>query len=69
MCKSVYIAATSQNDGKTTVSIGLLSRLLEQYQSVGFIKPVGQQCIDINNNKVDKDRSTGIIIIILPRCP
>lgn len=53
---SVFIAATGQNVGKTTVCLGILAGLLKRYHSVGFIKPVGQQHVTVDGNvKVDKD--------------
>lgn len=53
---SVFIAATGQHVGKTTVCLGILAGLLKRFHSVGFIKPVGQQHVTIDSNiKVDKD--------------
>lgn len=54
--KSIFIAATGQNVGKTTLCLGILSGLLKRYSSVGFIKPVGQQHVKISDTlRVDKD--------------
>jgi BioD-like phosphotransacetylase family protein len=55
MAKKVYVAATRQNQGKTVVSLGLLSAFLKRYDRVGYIKPVGQQYSIIDNEQVDKD--------------
>jgi len=44
----VFIAATRQNDGKTTTSLGLLSALQKRLQKVGYIKPVGQRFVQID---------------------
>ncbi len=55
MSKNLYIAATGQSDGKTTTSIGLYSYLEKHHQKVGFIKPVGQQYVLVNDRQVDKD--------------
>lgn len=53
---SVFIAATGQNVGKTTLCLGIISGLKKRYSSVGFIKPVGQQHVQIDaSTKVDKD--------------
>jgi dethiobiotin synthetase len=41
MAKKVYIAATSQNCGKTTMSVSLMHLARLKYERVGFIKPVG----------------------------
>jgi len=51
----VFIAATRQNDGKTTISLGLLNRLREFYPRVGYIKPVGQRYVEIAEGKIDED--------------
>ncbi|MFC1703872.1 phosphotransacetylase family protein [Candidatus Omnitrophota bacterium] len=53
--KRIFIAATSQNDGKTTVSLGLLFNLREQYKNIGFIKPIGQRYLEEQGVKVDED--------------
>src|SRR6185436_10785365 len=51
----VFIAATRQNDGKTTTSLGLLSALQGPYPRVGYIKPVGQRFVEIAEQKIDED--------------
>ncbi|NQU17865.1 MAG: AAA family ATPase [Candidatus Saganbacteria bacterium] len=53
--KKVFIAATRQNDGKTIVSLGLLASFKERFLEVGYIKPVGQQYLQIKEHKIDKD--------------
>ena len=53
--KKVFIAATRQNDGKTTVSLGLFNSLLNRDPSIQYMKPVGQQYKEIDGNKIDKD--------------
>lgn len=55
MKKHIYIAATSQHVGKTTTTLGLVGGLLTLGRNVGYCKPVGQQFLDINNLRVDKD--------------
>lgn len=56
MAKGIFIAATGQNVGKTTLCLGLLAALRKRFDNVGFLKPVGQQHVEINDNlKVDKD--------------
>lgn len=52
---NLYIAATRQNDGKTIVSLGLLSALRKKVKGVGYMKPVGQQYQIVNGKKIDKD--------------
>jgi BioD-like phosphotransacetylase family protein len=51
----VYIAATRQNEGKTTTSLGLLAALQQFYPRVGYIKPVGQRFVEIEEQKIDED--------------
>lgn len=53
--KRVFIAATHQNDGKTTVSLGLLAALRNRGLDVGFIKPVGQRYTEVDGQKIDED--------------
>jgi len=51
----VFIAATRQNDGKTTVSLGLIAALQQSFPRVGYIKPVGQRFVEIEEQKIDED--------------
>src|SRR5271167_451912 len=51
----VFIAATRQNDGKTTASLGLIAALQEHYPRIGYIKPVGQRFVEIEEQKIDED--------------
>jgi BioD-like phosphotransacetylase family protein len=51
----VFIAATRQNDGKTTTSLGLLAALQNRYGRIGYIKPVGQRFVEIEEQKIDED--------------
>ncbi len=51
----VFIAATRQNDGKTTTSLGLLSALQQHYPRIGYIKPVGQRFVQVEEEKIDED--------------
>lgn len=54
--RSIFIAATGQNVGKTTICLGIIAGLKRRFQNVGFIKPVGQQHVEVGGNlKVDKD--------------
>lgn len=53
--KRIFVAATRQNDGKTTTCLGLFSALREVSEKVGFIKPVGQRFIEVEGQKVDED--------------
>lgn len=51
----VFIAATRQNEGKTTVSLGLISALQKSFARVGYIKPVGQRFVEVEDEKIDED--------------
>ncbi|MCH1430681.1 MAG: AAA family ATPase [Chlamydiales bacterium] len=54
--KAIFIAATGQNVGKTTTCLGLLSGLKKRISKLGFIKPVGQRHLLVENDlAVDKD--------------
>jgi len=53
--KKIFIAATQQNDGKTTVSLGLIFNLKERFKDIGFIKPIGQRYLIEEGFKVDED--------------
>ena len=55
MAKKIFIAATQQNDGKTTVSLGLIAALKKHFQRIGFIKPIGQRYLVEQGYKVDED--------------
>jgi len=47
----VFIAATRQNDGKTTTSLGLLAAMQKCYPRIGYIKPVGQRFVKSKSKK------------------
>src|SRR5271170_5477982 len=51
----VFIAATRQNDGKTTTSLGLIAALRKYFPRIGYIKPVGQRFVEIEEQKIDED--------------
>ena len=51
----VFIAATRQNDGKTTASLGLIAALQKYFPRIGYIKPVGQRFVQIEEQKIDED--------------
>ena len=54
---NLYVAATRQNDGKTTTALGLFNAIKETFSGIGYIKPVGQQVKLIGKHKIDKDVS------------
>lgn len=55
MVKKLFIAATGQNVGKTTFSLGLIKALQQKKLKVGFIKPMGQRYVNYKGAKVDED--------------
>lgn len=56
MKNAIFIGATGQNVGKTTLCLGIIAALKKRFESVGFIKPVGQQHVKVSDgSKVDKD--------------
>jgi len=53
--RQVYLAATGQNRGKTTVALGLLDGFVRRGLRTGFIKPVGQRTIIEEGAPADED--------------
>jgi BioD-like phosphotransacetylase family protein len=51
----LFVAATRQNDGKTTVALGLIAALRKRVGRVGFIKPVGQRFVEVEGKQIDED--------------
>lgn len=55
MAGRLYLAATGQNRGKTTTSLGLLAGIRDRGLEVGFIKPVGQRYLVVDGTRADED--------------
>ena len=53
--KKLFIAATGQHCGKTTISLSLLHLARQRYGRIGYIKPLGPKCQEFNGIIVDKD--------------
>jgi BioD-like phosphotransacetylase family protein len=53
--KRIFLAATGQNRGKTTTSLGLLASIRERGLAVGFVKPVGQRYLVVDGTRADED--------------
>lgn len=54
--RGIFIGATGQNVGKTTLCLGIIALLKKRYRKIGFIKPVGQRHILVDSGApVDKD--------------
>lgn len=52
--RPIFVAATRQHVGKTTVSLALVSGLKKRFDKVGFIKPVGQQHVQVQSEDLDQ---------------
>jgi BioD-like phosphotransacetylase family protein len=55
MCKKIFIGATGQHCGKTTISLSLMHLAGRKYPRVGFIKPIGPKCILYKGLTMDMD--------------
>jgi phosphate acetyltransferase len=54
--RSIFVASTGQNIGKTTTCLGLVSGLRKRFERVAFMKPVGQEHVETDTGvHVDKD--------------
>ena len=51
----VFVAATGQNRGKTTASLGLTAAIIARGARIGFIKPVGQRYVVVEGTRADED--------------
>lgn len=58
MAHKIYISATDQNAGKTTISIALLHLARMAGMRIAFIKPIGPKPVDYGGGQVDKDALT-----------
>ncbi len=55
MARKVFVAATGQNCGKTTISLSLMHLARKKYKKVGFIKPLGPKLARYGDRDVDMD--------------
>ena len=53
--RRVFLAATGQNRGKTTTSLGMLAAIRDRGLSLGFLKPVGQRYLVVDGTRADED--------------
>ena len=51
----IFVAASQQNDGKTTVALGLFAAFRKRLGRIGFIKPVGQRFVEVEGQRIDED--------------
>ncbi len=64
--RQLYLAATGQNRGKTTASLGLLDGFQRRGFRTGFIKPVGQRTVIEDGQPADEDAVLMKAIFDLP---
>jgi BioD-like phosphotransacetylase family protein len=55
MCKKIFIGATAQHCGKTTISLSLMHLAAKRYRNVGFVKPIGPKCVEYRGVCMDID--------------
>jgi hypothetical protein len=56
MNRPIYVAATQQHVGKTTTCLSLISGLKKRFpQSIGYLKPVGQQHVPVYSESMGKE--------------
>jgi phosphate acetyltransferase len=55
MCKKIFIAATGQHCGKTTISLSIMHLARKKYARVGFIKPIGPKLFVLDGVQMDMD--------------
>ena len=53
--KNIFISSIYQNAGKTTVSLGLYKAFRDRNLKTAFMKPVGQEVVNIGGSNIDKD--------------
>ena len=53
--KPLYISATGQHVGKTTVTLGLFAEMQRRGIMPGYIKPVGQRWSEVDGVRADED--------------
>jgi hypothetical protein len=64
--RHLYLAATGQNRGKTTVSLGLVDGFRRRGLRTGFTKPVGQRTVIEDGQPADEDAVLMRILFGLP---
>ncbi|MBJ6798722.1 phosphotransacetylase family protein [Geomonas propionica] len=55
MARKIFVAASGQNIGKTTISVSLLHLAQKKYGRVGFMKPLGPKPTVLRGIPVDTD--------------
>ena len=55
--KKLYVTSTKQSDGKTMVTLGLMSAFSQRVKKVGFMKPIGLKELKVADYSIDQDAS------------
>lgn len=53
--RRIFLAATGQNRGKTTTSLGLAAAIAGRGLRLGFLKPIGQRYLVVDGTRADED--------------
>ena len=53
--KNIFLSSIHQDAGKTTISLGLYTVFKERKLKTAFMKPVGQQFVNVGDLNIDKD--------------
>ncbi|HEX2193721.1 MAG TPA: AAA family ATPase [Candidatus Limnocylindria bacterium] len=53
--RRIFLAATGQNRGKTTTSLGLAAAIAAEGHELGFLKPIGQRYVVVDGGRADED--------------
>lgn len=53
--RRVFLAATGQNRGKTTTSLGLAAAIAARGHRLAFLKPIGQRYVLVDGARADED--------------
>ena len=69
MAASIFVAGIGQHSGKTVVSLGLIAGLTRRGYRVHYMKPVGQQLVQMGPDLVDKDVALIHAVYDLPTPP
>ena len=64
--RQLYLAATGQNRGKTTASLGLVDGFIKRGYVTGFMKPVGQRTVMEEGTTADEDAVLMRTVFALP---
>ncbi len=55
MTKSLFIASSGQDMGKTSISLGIIHLLRKKFKKIAFIKPLAQRYIPFSKSKAGED--------------